>query len=134
MPTHLVQRNFVSQNKRYTMRRLEVLVVYPFKENIKVSNWKVTTVENVETALEKIQSNTFKVLAIYTKLDEFEKSRLKKLSNILDENIQTLEFDNYNELETTVKRLYWDHGNHQFKSVVHDNSFGLELSDVIKFK
>ena len=134
MPIHLVQRTFVSQNKRYTMRHLEVLVVYPFKENIKVSNWKVTTVENVETALEKIQSNTFKVLAIYTKLDEFEKSRLKKLSNILDENIQTLEFDNYNELETSVKRLYWDHGNHQFKSVVHDNSFGLELSDVIKFK
>lgn len=116
------------------MRNLEVLVVTPFKETPKVLNWKLTTMDNIDQAIEKIQTSAFKVLAIQNSMDELEKTRLKKLSQLLDSNLVVVEFENANELDRKVNETYWKSKKYTSNLVYHDNSFGLELNDFIKFK
>ncbi len=115
------------------MRNLEVLVVNPLHETAKVLNWKVTTTESVDIAIEKIQTSAFKVLAIHHLIDELEKTRLKKLSRILDTDLVIIEFENSKDLDRMVNENYWKSRKSKTNIVYHDNSFGLELSDFLKF-
>lgn len=114
------------------MRNLEVLVVNPLLETAKVLNWKVTTTKNVDAAIEKIQTSAFKVLAIHHSIDELEKSRLKKLSQILDAELIMIEFKYSEDLDRMVNETYWETKKYVTHAVYHDNSFGLELNDLIK--
>ena len=116
------------------MRNLEVLVVMPFQETPKVLNWKVTTVNEIDAAIEKIQTTAFKVLAIQNSIDELEKIRVKKLAYLLDPDLVVVEFENANELDRKVNETYWKSKKYKSNLVYHDNSFGLELNDFIKFK
>ena len=116
------------------MRNLEVLVVIPFQKTPKVLNWKVTTTNNVDAAIEKIQTSAFKVLAIHNSIDELEKIRGKKLAYLLDSDLVVVEFENANELDRKVNETYWKSKKYSSNLVYHDNSFGLELNDLIQFK
>lgn len=116
------------------MRNLEVLVVNPLLETAKVLNWKVITTKNVDAAIEKIQTSAFKVLAIHHSIDELEKTRLRKLSQILDADLVVVEFEYSQDLDRMVNETYWETKKYATHAVYHDNSFGLELSDFIKFK
>lgn len=114
------------------MRNLEVLVVNPLLETAKVLNWKVTTTKNVDAAIEKIQTSAFKVLAIHHSIDELEKSRLKKLSQILNAELIVIEFEYSEDLDRMVNETYWETKKYAIHAVYHDNPFGLELNNLIK--
>jgi hypothetical protein len=61
------------------MKTLEMLLVTNQQIDFsQFSNWKITSVENVEAAIEKIQSIDFDLIALENNFDQYLTAKLQK--------------------------------------------------------
>lgn len=108
----------------------EVLVITDKNTSPKILNWKVSTVDAVETAIEKLQYNTYKIIALSNSLPRTEKSKLKRITTILFENTIVVKFSNNLTLPEKINRAYWSK-NKPKKNYYLDNSFEIKLASSI---
>lgn len=113
------------------MRHLEVLVVTPKTTIPKVLNWKVTMVNTAEIAIEKIQQKPYQVIAISSKVNEFENNKLNQIAKLLSKDILVVNFDDVANLSNTIKRAYWTKNKPNTTGNYLDNSFEIKLANSI---
>lgn len=113
------------------MRHLEVLV---FTENTtlpKILNWNVSTVNNVETAIEKLQQRPYKVVAISKDMPKTDQLKLRRLTSLLFDTVILVEYTNDSMLADTVTRAYWSRNKPNTERNYLDNSFEMRLANSI---
>ncbi|MEW4924632.1 hypothetical protein [Algibacter sp. 2305UL17-15] len=113
------------------MRHLEVLVLTNSTKVPRILNWKVSTVSNVEIAIEKLQERPYKVVAISTEIAESDKLKLYRLASVLFDNQILVEYTDDSTLEETVKSAYWSKNKPGNASHYLDNSFEIKLANSI---
>ncbi|MDO6675673.1 hypothetical protein Q4517_08920 [Tenacibaculum sp. 1_MG-2023] len=111
------------------MRHLKTLVVTKNTTMPKILNWQVSTVPNVETAIEKLYQQAYKVLAISKDTNEIDKNKLQKIITVLFPNAILVEFRNESTLSESVKSVYWTKNKPQLQRSYLDNSFEIELAN-----
>lgn len=110
------------------MRHLKTLVVSQNTTVPKILNWQVSTVPNIETAIEKLYQQTYNVLAISKDTSEIDKSKLQKIITVLFPNAIIVEFTNESKLSKSVKNGYWSKNKPKLQRSYLDNSFDIELA------
>lgn len=110
------------------MRHLKTLVVCQNTTAPKILNWQVSTVPNVETAIEKLYQQTYKVLAISKDTNEIDKKKLQKIITVLFPHAILVEFSNESALSNSVKNGYWSKNRPKLQRSYLDNSFDIELA------
>ncbi|MBJ6366734.1 hypothetical protein [Snuella sedimenti] len=113
------------------MRHLEVMVVTEQTTAQNILNWKVTTVTNVETAIERLQQRPYKVVAISDTIPKTEKSKLHQITAVLYDDTIIVEFGNDTPLAETVKKAYWSKNKPGSQRHYLDNSFEIQLANSI---
>ncbi|WP_034045510.1 hypothetical protein [Wocania ichthyoenteri] len=113
------------------MRHLEALVLTNSTTIPRILNWKVSTVSNVETIIEKLQQRPYKVLVISTEISESDKKKLYRLTSVLFENIILVEYTDDSNLEEAVKTAYWSNNKPGNSRNYLDNSFEIKLANRI---
>ncbi|MFV0540093.1 MAG: hypothetical protein ACK5MZ_02510 [Aestuariibaculum sp.] len=110
------------------MNTLKVLVVANQNVNVKILNWKIDKVVNVETALTILQQHDYKIIAVSTDIAEIEINKLRTIANLFNHNVSVVCFSNEEELATNVKQAFRSQKkaalNHRFL----DNAFEMELA------
>lgn len=110
------------------MKHSEVLVVTENTTTPKILNWKVSTVNNVETAIEKLQNQSFKVVAISTNMSQIDKNKLQQMVAILFTNVVYVEYQDEEAIAHIVNTAYWAKNKPNFKRRYLDNSFEIKLA------
>ncbi|AXP82548.1 hypothetical protein CJ739_3486 [Mariniflexile rhizosphaerae] len=110
------------------MKHSEVLVVTENTTTPKILNWKVSTVNNVETAIEKLQNQSFKVVAISTNMSQIDKNKLQQMVAILSTNVVYVEYPDEERIAHIVNAAYWAKNKPNFKRRYLDNSFEIKLA------
>ncbi|MDE1206751.1 hypothetical protein [Tenacibaculum larymnensis] len=110
------------------MRHLNALVVTQNTTMAKILNWQVSTVTNVETAIEKLHQQAYKVLAVSKDTNEIDKNKLQKIITVLFPSAILVEFSNESTLSESVKNGYWSKNKPQLQRSYLDNSFDIELA------
>lgn len=110
------------------MRHLEVLVVTEKTTKVKVLNWKVSVVNNVEIAIEKLQQRSYKVVAISDEISKTDKSKLQQIINVLFENITVIVYNNDETLAKMIKNAYWNKYRPNVDNKYLDNAFEIQLA------
>jgi hypothetical protein len=86
-PAHLILHQFIRfsviislyYKMRVIMKTLEMLLVTNQQIDFsQFSNWKITSVENIEAAIEKIQSIDFDLIALENNFDQDLTAKLQK--------------------------------------------------------
>lgn len=113
------------------MRHLEVLVFTKNTTTPRILNWKVSTANNVETAIEKLQQRPFKVVAISSDISDSDKMKLNRLASILFDAIIMVEYSNETDLAKKVKTAYWSKNKPGYANTYLDNSFEIKLANSI---
>ena len=111
------------------MRHSEVLVVTKSTTTPSIINWKVSTTNNVDTAIEKLQQHPYKVVAISNTYPEAEKLKLRQILTVLENQAIILEFKEESNLELEVKTAYFANKKLNFRSNYLDNSFKIKLAN-----
>lgn len=114
--------------KGVIMRHLKSLVVTTNTAMPKILNWQVSTVPNVETAIEKLYQQAYKVIAVSKETNEIDKSKLQKIITVLFPNTVLVEFGSESTLAENVKKGYWSKNKPQLQRSYIDNSFDIELA------
>jgi len=110
------------------MRHLKTLVVAQNTTVPKILNWQVSTVPNIETAIEKLYQQTYNVLAVSKETKEVDKNKLQKIITVLFPTTILVEFNNEPTLSESVKNGYWSKNKPQLQRSYLDNSFDIELA------
>ncbi len=113
------------------MKHLEVLVVTKNTTLPRILNWKVSTVNNVETAIEKLQQRPYKVVAISDKIDKTDKIKLQQLAPVLFNNVLLVDYSEEANLSDKVKSAYWSKNKPGVRRNFLDNSFEIKLANSI---
>lgn len=111
------------------MRHSEVLVVTKNTTTPSIINWKVSTTNNVDTAIEKVQQRPYKVVAISNTYTEAERLKLRQILTVLKNQAIILEYKDELTLETEVKTAYFANKKLNFGSSYLDNSFEIKLAN-----
>jgi hypothetical protein len=111
------------------MRHLEVLVFTKNTTTVRILNWQVSIVNNVETAIEKLQQRPYKVLAISKQISELETIKLQQLAPVLFNNVIVVEYAEDSTLEEKIKTAYWSKNSPRVERVYLDNSFAIKLAN-----
>ncbi|WP_162880258.1 hypothetical protein [Mariniflexile rhizosphaerae] len=119
---------FRLKERTYSMKHSEVLVVTENTTTPKILNWKVSTVNNVETAIEKLQNQSFKVVAISTNMSQIDKNKLQQMVAILSTNVVYVEYPDEERIAHIVNAAYWAKNKPNFKRRYLDNSFEIKLA------
>ncbi|GAA3559600.1 hypothetical protein [Snuella lapsa] len=110
------------------MKQLEVLVITKNKEVPRIMNWKVSAADTVEKAIERLQLQPFKVVAILSSADEIDKKKLKQIASVLYDTMMVSEYDDDTNLSERVKAAYWSKKWPIRQNSYLDNAFDLELA------
>ncbi len=113
------------------MRHLEVLVVSKDTTIPRILNWKVSTVDTIEMAIEKIQQRPYNVVAISNKFNRIDKVKLSQVVSVLSDNAILVEYTDNKILAETVKAAYWRANKPSSQSNYLDNSFEITLANRI---
>ncbi|AUC81420.1 hypothetical protein [Lacinutrix sp. Bg11-31] len=113
------------------MKHLEVLVVTKYTTTQRILNWQVFTVDTIETAIEKLQQQPYKVVAISHNFNEVDKRKLNQILSILDNTIILVEYNNDKSLSETVKASYWPKNKPGAERNYLDNWFEIKLANSI---
>ncbi|WP_225036964.1 hypothetical protein [Winogradskyella sp. SM1960] len=113
------------------MRHLKVLVVTRDTTIPKVLNWKVSTVNAVEIAIEKLQQQAYNVVAISNTFNIEDKSKLSQVISILYDDATLVEYTDNKTISETVKTSYWRKNKPNTQSNYLDNSFEIKLANSI---
>ncbi|AZJ31663.1 hypothetical protein SAMN05444344_2401 [Tenacibaculum mesophilum] len=114
--------------KGFIMRHLKTLVVTKNTTKPKILNWQVSTVPDVETAIEKLHQQIYKVLAISKDTKEVEKNKLQKIITVLFPEAIIVEYKDETALSESVKQGYWSKNKPEIQRNYFDNSFEMELA------
>jgi len=114
------------------MRHSEVLVITQNTKTPRILNWKVSTVNNVETAIEKLQQRPYKVVAISSEISETDQLKLSRLITILFDEIILVTYSDVSTLSEKVSRSYWSKKTPNATSNYLDNSFEMKLASSIR--
>lgn len=109
------------------MKHLEVLVVTDKIATPKVLNWRVSITNNIETAVERLQLQPYKVVAISNTFNETDKRKLSQLLPVLNSHSILVEFSDDKNLSESIKTAYWRKNKPSFKRNYLDNSFEIKL-------
>ena len=110
------------------MKHLEVLVVTKNTTDLKVLNWKVSTVTNVETAIEKLQNRPYQVVAISNDISKTDRAKLDQIVALLFTNTILVAYTNETTLAEQVKSAYWSKNKPGASRNYLDNSFEIKLA------
>ena len=110
------------------MRHLNALVVTQNTTMAKILNWQVSTVTNVETAIEKLHQQAYKVLAISKDIKEIDKNKLQKIITVLFPEAIIVEYKDETTLSESVKQGYWSKNKPGIQRNYLDNSFEMKLA------
>lgn len=110
------------------MKHLEVLIITENNTRPKILNWKVSIVNNIETAIEKLQQQSYKVIVISNSFNKMDKKKLRQITTFYNDVILVDYNDNKN-LAEIVKRAYWLRNKPDNKSNYLDNSFEIKLAN-----
>lgn len=111
------------------MRHLEVLVITKDTTTPKILNWKVSTVNNVETAIEKLQAQPYAILAISNTIDEIDKIKVQQIAPVLSKQIIVVSYNIDSLLSEIVKTAYWSKNKPDVAREYLDNAFELQLAN-----
>lgn len=114
--------------KKVDMKHLEVLIITENNTRPKILNWKVSIVNNIETAIEKLQQQSYKVIVISNSFNKMDKKKLRQITTFYNDVILVDYNDNKN-LAEIVKRAYWLRNKPDNKSNYLDNSFEIKLAN-----
>ena len=114
------------------MKHLDLLVVTKNTNVPRILNWKVSTVNQVETAIENLQQKPYKVVAISTDITESDKKKLYRLSSVLFDDVILVEYTDDSTLEEAVKTAYWSKNKPGLERNYLDNSFEIKLANSIQ--
>jgi hypothetical protein len=114
------------------MRHLEVLVFTKSTTTPSVLNWKVTTVNEMETVIEKLQQRPYKVVAISKDMSDTDKLKLRRLASVLFNQLILVDYDDEATLADTVKTAYWSKNKPDAARHYLDNAFELKLANSIQ--
>ncbi|WP_452219586.1 hypothetical protein [Lacinutrix salivirga] len=115
------------------MKHLEVLVLTEKTTVPKILNWKVSIVNTIETAIEKLQQKPYKVVAVSKAIDAVEIRKLIQLLPIITSDTILVKYNSDKSLEEVVKTAYWSKNKPNAKRKVLDNSFEIKLANSIQF-
>ncbi|WP_428740352.1 hypothetical protein [Tenacibaculum sp.] len=110
------------------MRHLKTLVVTKNTTMPKILNWQVSTVSNVETAIEKLYQQPYKVLAISKDTKDIDKNKLQKIITVLFPESIIVEYKDEAALSESVKQGYWSKNKPEMQRNYLDNSFEMKLA------
>ncbi|WP_028891957.1 hypothetical protein [Tenacibaculum sp. 47A_GOM-205m] len=110
------------------MRHLKTLVVTKNTTMPKILNWQVSTVSNVETAIEKLYQQSYSVLAISEGINEIDRNKLKKIITVLFPEAIVVVYKNETTLSENVKKAYWSKNKPGAQRNYLDNSFEIKLA------
>ncbi|GGH42224.1 hypothetical protein IA57_12045 [Mangrovimonas yunxiaonensis] len=110
------------------MRHLKTLVVTKHATRPSILNWQVLTVDNVETAIEKFQQDTYHVLAISENINETDSNKLKKIITMLSPEAIILDYKDEGILSDEVKTAYWSKNKPGMQRRYLDNAFDIKLA------
>ncbi|WP_407534176.1 response regulator [Elizabethkingia miricola] len=75
------------------MKTLEMLLVTNQQTDFnQFSNWKITSAENIEAAIEKIQSIDFDLIAVENNFDQDLTAKLQKIANLQQSDVPVFFF------------------------------------------
>ncbi|BBQ08618.1 hypothetical protein JUNP353_3189 [Elizabethkingia anophelis] len=78
---------------RVIMKTLEMLLVTNQQTDFnQFSNWKITSAENIEAAIEKIQSIDFDLIAVENNFDQNLTAKLQKIANLQQSDVPVFPF------------------------------------------
>jgi len=116
------------------MKHLEVLVLTSSTSVSKILNWKVSSVNNVETAIEKLQQRPYKVVAISKEISKTDRTKLNRITSVLFDELIVVDFKSDSALAETVKAAYWSKNKPAATPNYLDNSFEIKLANSINLK
>lgn len=67
---------------------------------------------SIENAIEKFQQSCINIVFLYHDIDAADKRKLRKIFNLLDENVNIIEFDSSADIKTIITNAL----NHQMKN------------------
>ena len=108
------------------MKHLEVLIITKNNTAPKILNWKVSIVNNIETAIEKLQEQPYKVVVISNSFNKRDKNMLRQII-IFFNDVIFVDYNDNKNLTETVKRAYWLKNKPGIKSNYLDISFEIRL-------
>lgn len=111
------------------MKHLEVLVITKNTTIPKILNWKVSTINNVETAIEKLQVQPYAILAISNTIDEIDKVKVQQIAPVLSKHTIVVDYTSDNLLSEIVKTAYWSKNKPDATRAYLDNAFELQLAN-----
>lgn len=114
--------------KGFIMRHLKTLVVTESTTMPKILNWQVSTVSNVETAIEKLHQQPYNVLAISEEINEIDRNKLKKIITVLFPEAIVVTYKEETTLSENVKKAYWSKNKPGAQRNYLDNSFEIKLA------
>ena len=113
------------------MKHLEVLVFTKSTTTPKILNWKVSTVDNVETVIENLQQRPYKVVAISKEISAIDKIKLNRLASLLFDTLIVVEYNNEADLTEKVNTGYWSKNKPGSSNTYLDNAFEIKLTNSI---
>jgi DNA-binding NtrC family response regulator len=111
------------------MRHLEVLVVTEKTTETRVLNWKVSTVTDVETAIENVQQRPYQVVAISNTISEMNRTKLHLILPVLSNDILVVDYTADANVSEIVKNAYWSKNKPHATRNYLDNSFEMTLAN-----
>ena len=111
------------------MRHLEVLVVTEKTTETRVLNWKVSTVTDVETAIENVQQRPYQVVAISNTISEMDRTKLHLILPVLYNDILVVDYIDDANVSEIVKNAYWGKNKPHATRNYLDNSFEMTLAN-----
>lgn len=113
------------------MKHLGVLVITAEAKIPSILNWKVSTVDTVETAIEKIQQRPYNVVAISYAFNEADKLKLSRILPIVYEDAILVEYSDLQSLSEHVKAAYRRKNKPNSRLKYLDNSFEIKFANSI---
>ncbi|MDG5491581.1 hypothetical protein [Psychroserpens sp. SPM9] len=113
------------------MRHLEVLVFTKNTTTPNILNWNVSTVTDVETAIEKLQQRPYKVVAISEAMSNSDKMKLNRLISIISDTMIVVNYNEGTDLAQKVKTAYWSKNKPGAARQYLDNAFEIQLANSI---
>lgn len=114
------------------MKHLKALVISNTKPTIKILNWKLDRVQNVEGALAILQQRDYRIIAIHNAIPKTEKQKLKAIAKLFNNSTSIISYTTEEELIGSIKQAF---RNQKRKSLSHnymDNAFEMELACKLK--
>jgi|SRR5690554_2252328 len=116
------------------MRHQNVLVFTNSTTDLRILNWNVSTVNHIETAIEALQLQPYKVVAMSKEISKTDQLKLRALASILCSEVILVAYTDEASLSETVISAYKSQKKPRNTINYLDNSFEIALANSLNFK